>query len=556
MSEPQEKMTKQLLSARLNTLTDAIESFLNNPPEGTPTDILELFKHAVTNEDTALPPRLFFEAVEQAQVAISITDLDAKILYANPAFEQVTGYALENIIGKKESALSDHKTPSLVYKTLWGRLKQNKPWTGMLVNRRENGERYLAEVIIAPVLNKQGDAAYYLGMHRDMTDVYHLEQKVKSQKALIESVVDSAPVVIALLNDHEKVVLDNHEYKKLVGDLRGLEPAKLFLTALKDALGNEWKDLSSNDGSFEDQEVSLDMGGNRQPRWFVCAGTWFRERDSSADAFFEVRKESYFLLVAKEITELKHRQEEVRMNALRALLAEGEVIENMRETLTGAIHQFQGPINMIAAAVGMLERRSEAKGSSDPLCDALKNALSAAEQAIDNLRQSTPSLTNEAIVPVNLNELLRDVLTLSTSRLLANGIVVDWIPTPILPPMLGRVGRLRSLFKHLIDNALDAMQDNRGKLSELRVRTAATEEGMLRIIVEDTGPGIPEHLRLKVFEPFFTTKGRAHRSAGLGLTAVQEVVNLHAGTIRIDPDYDSGCRFIVQFPSVRYREAV
>jgi len=70
----------------------------------------------------------------------------------------------------------------------------------------------------------------------------------------------------------------------------------------------------------------------------------------------------------------------------------------------------------------------------------------------------------------------------------------------------------------------------------------------LTVTIEDTGPGIPEALRLKVFEPFFTTKGAAGRRAGMGLPLVQEMVNEHAGTIGIDPTYTEGCRFRVQFP--------
>ncbi len=543
-------------SPHLKLLSDALAQFVSNPPPNTPPDILKVFQDAVQQNKHHLAPSLFFEVVEQAQTAISITDLAGTILYANPAFELITGYSAQKLLGCNESVLSDKSTPSIVYKTLWGRLQQKLPWTGMLVNRRESGERYLAEVTIAPVLNTQGECAYYLGMHRDMTEVYHLEQKVKSQKALIESVVDSAPVMIALLDENYQVILDNQEYKKLISDFRGNEPTKVFLAAIQKELGIErWHDLKLHDGSFVDREVEVEFGRKGLHRWFTCSGNWFKERDTSADAFFELRKQSYFLLVAKEVTELKRQQEEVRMNALRALQAEGEAIENMRETLTGAIHQFQMPINMITAAVGMLERRAQSKGVTDPLADALKEALGTANQAIEYLRQSIPTFNEEPILPTNLNEVLRDVLTLTTRKLLANGVTVDWQPSLVLPPLVGRKARLRSLFKHLIDNAIEAMQDNRHKERELRIRTTIDDtESSLTIVIEDTGSGIPDALKLRIFEPFFTTKSKNNRGAGLGLTTVQEVVNLHSGTIQIDPAYTEGCRFIVQFPITRPKE--
>jgi nitrogen fixation regulatory protein len=535
------------LAQRFTPLTEAITALLTNPPSELAPELLAVFRFAAEQKNPLLPPNLFYEVVQQAQVAISITDLQANILYANPAFERVTGYPLDTIIGLNESYLSDHKTPSIVYKTLWGRLSQKKPWTGMLVNRRENGERYLAEVTIAPVLDPQGEAIYYLGMHRDVTEVYDLEQKVKNQKALIESVVDAAPVVIALLDENHQVILDNQEYKKLLGDLRTRDPASIFLQAIQDELEDRWLNLKNNGGSFVDREVRFDQGGKRSPRWFVCSGTWFRERDPRADAFFESRKQSYFLLVAKEITDLKRQQEEMKMNVLRTMVAEGEAIENMRETLAGAIHQFAGPLNMIAAAVGMLERRAEHKGESDPLCEALQNALNSAETAIENLRLSIPAFTEEPVMPTNLNEVLRDVLSISTQRLLAQGVIVDWEPAPVLPAVLARVGRLRSLFKHLVDNAIDAMRDAGTKAPELTIQTSTVDD-RVRVVVQDNGPGIPEHLHFRVFEPFFTTKSKANRGAGLGLTTAQDVVNLHSGTLHIDPHYHQGCRFIVEFP--------
>ena len=292
-----------------------------------------------------LPSRLFYDAVEQSHIAISITDLEANILYANPAFEQVTGYTMNEMIGKNESLLSDKNTPRGMYDELWQSLHQQKTWSGVLLNRHKDGTRYLAEVSIAPMINEQGETVYYLGMHRNITEMHRLAQQVKNQKAIIESVVDSAPVVIALLDDQQQVVLNNQEYKKLTYELHAGEPAHIFLEVIKNTLGEaQWEVGYAARQNFEDQEVRLDFGGRHQPRWFVCSGTWFQEHEDSAGDFFQPRKRDYLLLVANEITELKRQQEEVRMNGLRALLAEGELVDRMRGTLEGAIHELQVPI--------------------------------------------------------------------------------------------------------------------------------------------------------------------------------------------------------------------
>jgi nitrogen fixation negative regulator NifL len=362
--------------------------------------------------------------------------------------------------------------------------------------------------------------------------------------SLAKVLIDTAPTIIVLLDDTETVMLTNKKYQKLADDSSSYEPITLFLKVIKDQLGKKWETLRARLGSFSDQEVRFDPGGRDHPRWFACSGNWFQETTNS---------EVYLLLVANEITQLKRQQEEVRMNALRALLAEEELTEGMRETLAGTIHQLQGPINLISAAVGMLKRRAETKGLEDPLCLTLQETLESSTQVLDKLRHCLPlsDEEEESVMPVNLNKLLRDVLSIATQRLLAEGIVVEWQPALDLPTVLGHVGQLRSMFKHLLANAIEAMTNNRTE-RELRIRTSSDAE-MITVVIEDTGPGIPESLRLKVFEPFFTTKKSARRT-GMGLAAVQEIVNIHTGTIRIDPEYRHGSRFIVQFPTAHFRK--
>lgn len=365
-------------------------------------------------------------------------------------------------------------------------------------------------------------------------------------KALLESVIDATPVVIALLDDAGQVILGNQKYQRLTTEFECHEPAALFLAVIKENLGEQWLHLRQQPGYFSDQEVRIDPGGYHYPRWFICSGTWFRETEPIA-------KPDYLLLVANDVTLLKRQQEEIRLNALRALLAEEELTEGLRETLAGAIHQLEAPLNLMGAALNRLQRRAEMSGTEDPLCLVLQETLATSHEALNHLRQgmSVPESQKEMATPVNLNELIHEVLTIFTYRLLAEGIVVDWQPALVLPSLLGHAKRLRSLFKQLIDNAIAAMKTNRQQ-RELRILTRSDAE-IITVMVADTGAGIAEELRLKVFEPFFTTK-RAEKRAGMGLTTVQEIVNLHAGTIYIDPDYPNGSRFILHFPLAHYRD--
>jgi nitrogen fixation negative regulator NifL len=186
------------------------------------------------------PMRLFMETVEQSPVAISITDHRADIIYVNRAFSRITGYTAEEAIGKNESMLSDQHTPPRIYEELWNCISKKQTWNGTLVNRHKTDGRYLADVTIAPILGPDGEVTHYVGIHRDVTDFYGLEQKVKNQKKLIETVVDSIPVAAVLLDGDGKVILDNQVYKGLTSDLGIVEPIQFFLGLLRDEMGERW----------------------------------------------------------------------------------------------------------------------------------------------------------------------------------------------------------------------------------------------------------------------------------------------------------------------------
>ncbi|MBI5918551.1 MAG: nitrogen fixation negative regulator NifL [Nitrosomonadales bacterium] len=495
----------------------------------------------------SVPPHLFRQAVEQAALAISITDSRANILYANAAFSRITGYAQEEIVGHNESILSYRVTPKLVYETLWAQIQRQRPWNGLLVNKRRDGSRYLADVTITPVVNEQGLTSHYLGMQRDVTEVHRLERQVQNQKTLIESVVDAAQVAIVLLDEQERVLLDNQEYKKLVGDL-GKEPAVTLLATLREQLGETFTQAQERHRNLAAREVCIELAG-RPTRWFSCAVSWIEEQDVGADAFFEPLRRHFLLLTIQDISELKRQQEALRINSLRALLAEQERIQSLRETLAGAVYQLEGPLNMLSAATHLLERRlsSQGNGTGELSASALDEAIQKSREALETLRACIPDQDSAAMQLVDLNEILSDVLKLSTPGLLGAGIVVEWLPTPIPTSINGHAAQLSNLFKQLVANAIEAINERRGGRRELRI-VCTPHPDHLEICVEDSGPGIADELRYKVFQPFYTSKGAARQHLGLGLAMAQEVVNRHGGTIDIDPAYRNGCRMRVQLP--------
>lgn len=479
-----------------------------------------------------VPPHLFQAAVEQSPVAISITDLRANILYTNPAFHHVTGYDHADVVGHNESLLSDKRTPPQVYRAMWLSLIEQRPWSGILINRRKDGSPYLAELNVAPVLDAEGRTTHYLGMHRDVTEIHRLQSRLGNHRQLNESVINAAPMVVALVDELGEVVLKNPAYLILMTALNGVEPAKLM--------------LGSAGESFGDREIRIDSpdGG---PRWFVCSATRVQERDEEADSFFAQQQHEYLLLIAKEITEIKRQQEQMRVNSLRALVSEQEKLATLRETISAAIFQLQGPLNMLTAAMAMESRRQEERQErSTPLINALHSVVEAGSAAISVLEGSLPRLADEPPVPLNINQVVRDALGITTDRLLAEGIVIDWRPAPVLPAICGYANQLRAMFKQLIDNAIDALDGHNLKERSLMI-SSTLRDGEICITIEDSGPGIAEEHLLKVFEPFFTTRNGGDHT-GMGLTMVQETVNRHAGVLRLANRVEGGCRVVICLP--------
>ncbi len=508
-------------------------------------DVLETLISSAQSQESGLPPWLFANSVGQLPVAVCIYDAAANFLYANPSFTNVTGYSAREIIGKNAAILSHPGAPASIYDRMWAQLRQGQPWTGLLVNRHKHGSAYLVELTVIPLVNNGSDEIYYLGTHRDVTAVQQLEQRVLNQKHLIESMVAAGPGMIALLDEQGRVLVDNDEYKKVAGDFKGCQPTTELLRALNESKGDAFPHGYRVGEGFRNKEISFKPLDQEETRWFSCSGTWFEEQDERPSAFLEPTCKHYLLVMFNEITDLRRQQEALGTNTMRALLAEQERVRATRETLEAVIFQMQRPINLITAANAMLERRGQPQDSM-ALRSVLKQALGAGREILVKLQNSMPAVPPEAVAPVNVNHLLREVLTLLTQRLLAGGMVVDWNPAPVLPAVPGREGRLRGMFKQLVDNALDAMESQRSAHRELRINTS-TQRDAVQVTIEDTGPGVPEALRLKIFEPFVTSKGSADRT-GLGLAMAQEVVNEHRGLIEIDPEYIQGCRFRVLLP--------
>lgn len=124
------------------------------------------------------------QAVESGHESIVITETDGSIVYVNPAFEALTGYARAEVLGKNPRILQSGRTTRGEYEDLWGTLREGRTWKGRFWNRRKDGTEYLEDATISPVRDNQGKIINYLAVKKDISREHSLENRVVQTQKL------------------------------------------------------------------------------------------------------------------------------------------------------------------------------------------------------------------------------------------------------------------------------------------------------------------------------------------------------------------------------------
>ncbi len=136
---------------------------------GIATDITER-KHAESEW------RKLSRAVEESPVSVVITDADGNIEYANARFSEVTGYAIDEVIGCNPRILQSGLTPVEVYQSLWQTILGGSQWRGKLQNRKKNGELFWEEIYISAIRDRDGKTTNFVAVKEDITERIKIER--------------------------------------------------------------------------------------------------------------------------------------------------------------------------------------------------------------------------------------------------------------------------------------------------------------------------------------------------------------------------------------------
>ncbi len=122
--------------------------------------------------------------VQQAAESVVISDTDGNILYVNPAFEHMTGYTQDEVLGKNPRMLKSGKQDDDFYRRMWETLTGGGVWAGHLTNRRKDGTLYELEATISPIRDDQDRIVSYVSASRDVTRELQLEQQFRQAQKM------------------------------------------------------------------------------------------------------------------------------------------------------------------------------------------------------------------------------------------------------------------------------------------------------------------------------------------------------------------------------------
>ena len=215
----------------------------------------------------------------------------------------------------------------------------------------------------------------------------------------------------------------------------------------------------------------------------------------------------------------------------RAREIEAERLRAFRETARRVAHEMRNPLTPIRLAVSQLAR------SGNPGQQEAIEVLRAESGRLEQLAREFTEfgrLPEGPAAPVDLVELLEELARTT----LPPGITPRLSLDPATPALLGHYDPLRRAFSNILRNAAEACEG----AGTIEI-TAGPEDGGVRIGIRDHGPGISPELEGRIFDPYFTGK---EGGTGLGLALAKQTVELHRGTIEVEPTPGGGATFVVR----------
>jgi two-component system NtrC family sensor kinase len=259
------------------------------------------------------------------------------------------------------------------------------------------------------------------------------------------------------------------------------------------------------------------------------------------------------LLVILRITKLfvaRIRDADEKRESMLAEIEHTSKLASIGRLAAGVAHEINNPLAVISAKTGLVmdllelsenfqykeKIESEIRGTSDAVerCKVITHRLLGFARRMD-----------VTLEPININNLMREVLSFLDKEALYRGINFDLNLGESLPVIDSDRGQLQQIFLNLLNNAIDAI-DKDGRIT---ISTKKRDKNSIQVDVIDNGKGIPPDIISHIFEPFFTTKDSGEKKGtGLGLFITYGLVKKLGGLISVQSSMGAGTTFTIILP--------
>ena len=503
--------------------------------------------------------RLLQSVVVNTNDAVIITEAEPialpgpRILYVNQAFTTMTGYSLEEVLGKTPRLLQGLKTDRAVIARVRSALSEKESVTVEIINYRKNGTEFWVESSVVPVADKRGNYTHWISIQRDITERKRTEAALRQSEERFRSLIENALDIITILAPDGTIQYENPSVEKVLGyspqDLIG---QNFFAYIHPDDLANIYPILSQ---ALSNSEETYPIEFRRRHQ----DGQWRTfEALPKALSFSQTTQplvdgdpSPKIVMNSRDITERK-RLDEVRL----ALEREKELSALKTRFFSMVSHEFRTPLSTVLAASQLLEsspraweNREKRQRNMRRIQDSVKHMV----QLLDDILTINRAETGKLEFNPEWLDLEKFARNFVEEMQLSAGVqhTLTFVCRGENTLVYADQKLLRSIFANIISNAIKYSPTGG------QIQCSLTFEAQsVQIQICDRGLGIPTEEQKQLFEPFYRGKNVRHiGGTGLGLVVVQKCVELHGGSIEIASEAGRGTTVTVRLQAelgVRY----
>lgn len=473
-----------------------------------------LRRHAVAAADTARAMEGFFESAVQA---IVVSERGGRIEQVNGSAEAMFGYRRAELIGQPlELVLPAEAPPRAAVDAPGATVDAHLRGVG----RRKDGTRFQVELSRSTV--RIGEAERVMSFVTDVSARILGEAAVARLAAIVESSEDAIVsqtldgVILTWNAGAERI------YGYAAAEVVGRSIAFLIPAELPDDLGRILEAVQRGERTEHHETVRVRKGGQR----IQVSLTISPIRDGEG-------RVTGVSNIARDVTD--------RLTLERAA-RRAETLAALGTLSAGIAHEINNPIGILSSRLELMETRPRLPPELREDLRMLRRNV----ERVSRIVRSLLSMARQSPVewrPVDLNAVVEESLMLVGQQLGRDRIQVVTRLDASRPTIRGQPHALQQVLMNLLVNARDAMPEG----GTVRIETSAVtgqEEGV-RLIVADTGPGIPEDVLPRISEPFYTTKAAG---TGLGLPLSYSIIREHGGRIEVASSAGRGTTFIITLP--------